>query len=80
MSASRKREPRTSVRGDDPPLPGEVRDAVDALTAALGDDLAALLWHGSFARGEAKADSDHDLIIILRRIDDDVLLRMRDVF
>jgi hypothetical protein len=58
----------------------EVREVADALVAALGDDLRALLWHGSFARGEAGPDSDHDLIVVLRRIDDGVLLRMRDVF
>ena len=61
-------------------LPAEVSSVVDALIAALGDDLAALLWHGSFARGEAKPDSDHDLVIILKRIDDDVLRRMQKVF
>ncbi len=58
----------------------EVREVVDALIAALGDDLAALLWHGSFARGEARPDSDHDLVIILKRIDDTLLRRLQDVF
>lgn len=61
-------------------LPPEVREVADQLITALGDDLRALLWHGSFARGEAKPDSDHDLIVILRRIDDDVLLRMQKIF
>lgn len=61
-------------------LPAEVREVADRLNVALGDDLGALLWHGSYARGEAKADSDHDLIIVLKRIDDGVLLRMREVF
>jgi predicted nucleotidyltransferase len=58
----------------------EVREVADALIAALGQDLRALLWHGSYARGEARPESDHDLIIILRRIEDDVLLRLREVF
>lgn len=58
----------------------EVREVADALVEALGDDLKALLWHGSYARGEARPDSDHDLIVILKRAGDDVLLRMRDVF
>jgi len=58
----------------------EVRQVADALVATLGDDLRALLWHGSFARGEANPNSDHDLIIILKRIDDDLLLRMQEVF
>ena len=61
-------------------LPDEVREVADAIIATLGEDLRALLWHGSFARGEPGPESDHDLIIILRRIDDDVLLRLRDVF
>jgi hypothetical protein len=58
----------------------EVREVADALLEALGDDLRALLWHGSFARGEAGPDSDHDLIVVLRQAGDGVLLRMRDVF
>jgi predicted nucleotidyltransferase len=61
-------------------LPDEVRDVVDALITSVGDDLAAIYWHGSYARGEAKPDSDHDLIIVLKKADDDVLLRMADVF
>lgn len=66
-------------------LPGadlhpDVREVALELINSLGEDLRALLWHGSYARGEAKPDSDHDLIIILKRIDDDVLLRMRQVF
>jgi hypothetical protein len=63
-----------------PEVHPEVRQVADALVATLGDDLRALLWHGSFARGEANPNSDHDLIIILRRIDDDLLLRMQEVF
>ena len=63
-----------------PAVHPEVRAVADALVAALGEDLRALLWHGSFARGEAKPESDHDMIVVLRRIDDDVLLRLRDVF
>ncbi len=61
-------------------VPAEVREVADELIAALGDDLAALLWHGSYARGEAKPDSDHDLIIILRRLDDAILRRMEAIF
>ncbi len=61
-------------------LPDEVREVVEGLIDSVGDDLAAVYWHGSYARGEAKPDSDHDLIIVLKRADDDVLLRMADVF
>jgi len=61
-------------------LPGEVREVAERLIDELGDELTALLWHGSYARGEARPDSDHDLIIVLKRIDDGVLLRAREVF
>jgi predicted nucleotidyltransferase len=60
--------------------PAEVREVADHLVESLGDDLGAILWQGSFARGEAKPDSDHDLIIVLKQIDDDALLRLRNVF
>ena len=73
-----EREEALAVTGSN--LPSEVREVVDGLIASLGDDLKAVLWHGSFARGEAKPDSDHDLIIVLKRIDDGVLLRAREVF
>src|SRR2546422_3422887 len=72
-------EPRVSTRRTID-LPAEVREVRDALVSSLGDDLSALLWHGSEARGEAKPDSDHDLIIILKRMDSDTLRRMQQVF
>jgi hypothetical protein len=34
-------------------LPAEVREVVDALIQELKDDLKAILWHGSYARGSA---------------------------
>lgn len=61
-------------------LPSEVREVVDGLIESVGENLAAIYWHGSYARGEAKPDSDHDLIIVLKRADDDVLLRMSEIF
>ncbi len=61
-------------------LPDEVREVVDCLIGSVGEDLAAIYWHGSYARGEAKPDSDNDLIIVLNRADDDVLLRMAEIF
>ena len=69
--------PRTQARDD---LPSEVREVVSELIASLGDDLTAVYWHGSEARAEAKPDSDHDLIIVTKRLDDDLLLRMQGVF
>jgi predicted nucleotidyltransferase len=52
-------------------LPGAVRAKVDelraSLVAALGQDLVALLAHGSAARGEYKdGKSDVDLVIVVR--------------
>jgi predicted nucleotidyltransferase len=71
------RRPRIQAPDD---LPPEVREVVEALVASLGDDVTAVYWHGSEARAEAKPDSDHDLIIIMRRLDDDLLLRIQRVF
>src|SRR5206468_10807052 len=62
------------------PLPDEVREGADRLIAALGDNLAALLWHGSWARGEQTAESDHDLIIVLRQVNDDLILAIQGLF
>ena len=61
-------------------LPAEVREVAEALVSAIGVDLRALLWHGSWARGEASAASDHDMIVVLRRLDEDVARRLRNVF
>jgi len=71
---------RHKSRVSRPDVHPEVRAVADALIEALGDNLKALLWHGSFARGEARPDSDHDMIVVLKRIDDGVLLRLRDAF
>ena len=61
-------------------LPLEVREVVEALVASLGDDLSAIYWQGSEAHAEAKPDSDHDLIIVMKRLDEDLLLRIQGVF
>lgn len=63
-----------------PDLPAEVQDVLDQLIASLGDDLRAAFWHGSYARGEPKPWSDHDMIIVLKRLDDDLLLRLKAIF
>lgn len=41
-------------------------EASDELTSSLGDEFIGLMLFGSWARGEAKADSDVDLLIVLR--------------
>jgi hypothetical protein len=63
-----------------PEPPPEVREVAEELIASLGDNLAALLWHGSWARGEQTPESDHDMIVVLRRVGDDTWERMRRVF
>ena len=67
-------------RSDPIEPPAEVREVADQLIETLGADLRAILWHGSWARGEANPDSDHDLIVVLRRADDEILMRMQKVF
>ena len=58
--------PRTAIAD----LPDEERGVAEALIAALGDDLAALAWQGSGARGEATAESAHDLFLVRWRLDE----------
>jgi len=60
--------------------PAEVREVADAIIAKLGDNLSALLWHGSWARGEQTAESDHDMIVVVRQMDDETLFGLREVF
>jgi hypothetical protein len=61
-------------------LPDEVHEVATSLIERLGDNLAALIWHGSWARGEQTSESDHDLIVILKDIDDEMLHRISEVF
>lgn len=60
-------------------LPSEERAVAAALIAALGDDLAALAWQGSWARGEETGASDHDLFLAMRRLDSELLQRIHEV-
>ncbi len=68
--------PRTDIAD----LPDEERQVAEALIAALGDDLAALGWQGSWARGEANEESDHDLFVVMRRLDSDLLGKIARAF
>ncbi|MCH8200602.1 MAG: hypothetical protein IIB85_01630, partial [Chloroflexi bacterium] len=67
--------PRTAIAD----LPDEERGGGEALIAALGGDLAALAWQGSWTRGEQTAVSDHDFFLAMRRLDSDVLGRIGEV-
>jgi uncharacterized protein len=48
------------------PLSGIVQDVRSMLLDRLPDDICLLILYGSEARGEAKSDSDVDLIVVLR--------------
>lgn len=63
-----------------PDVPPEVQEVLDQLITSLGDELRAVFWHGSWARGEAKPWSDHDMMIVMKRLDDDLLLRLKAIF
>jgi predicted nucleotidyltransferase len=44
-----------------------VEDFGVKVRAALGDNIEAVYWFGSRARGEGTADSDYDILIATRR-------------
>ncbi len=68
--------PRTTLQD----LPEEERTVAEALIEALGDDLAALAWQGSWERGEANAESDHDLFLVMRRLDEELIGKITEAF
>lgn len=52
------------------PLTQQLQPVVTALREALGDDLIALILFGSRARGDARPDSDWDLLLIAENLPD----------
>ncbi len=60
-------------------VPDNVQRVADASVALFGENVRAVLWHGSRARGEAGAASDDDLILLFHTVDDDLLLRLREL-
>lgn len=61
-------------------LPEEERAVAGALITALSADLTALAWQGSWARGEANAESDHDLFLVMTRIDEELIGKITEAF
>ena len=55
----------------------QLTPVVEALRRALGEDLIALVLFGSHARGDARPDSDWDLLIIARNLPQRHLSRYR---
>ena len=51
----------------------------DRYDHALGDDLLGVAAYGSRARGRASAGSDHDILLVARRLPPDPFLRSRAV-
>ncbi len=49
-------------------LPPYLQEAVERLRAAFGSDLVGIALYGSRARGEARPDSDVDLLAIVRNL------------
>jgi predicted nucleotidyltransferase len=61
-------------------VPPQIRAALEDLIARFGDNLRAVLWYGSRARGEAQSGSDEDLMLLFRTVDESVLLGLRETF
>lgn len=52
----------------------------DALLQTLGSDNIVLIYHhGNRARGEARSDSDYDIILILREINRKIIHKIRGI-
>ena len=47
---------------------------------ALQDNLVCLLHHGSRAKGEARPDSDYDVVIIVKQVNTQVIEILKDTF
>lgn len=60
-------------------LMGQLQPVTSALQEALGDDLVALVLFGSRARGDARPDSDWDLLLIAEGLPDSSWRRMQFV-
>jgi len=55
-------------------------DVKAKIMRAVDDNLVCILLTGSRVRGEEREDSDYDLAIVVKRIDGEVLTKLRNVF
>ena len=53
-----------------------VRTFADELVKRAGDEIDAIVWYGSTARGEGTPDSDIDVAVVLRNQENDRLRRI----
>jgi len=56
-----------------------LQPVVEALQEALGDDLVALILFGSRARGDARPDSDWDLLLLAENLPDSTWRRQQEI-
>ncbi|MFN3967254.1 MAG: nucleotidyltransferase domain-containing protein, partial [Endomicrobiia bacterium] len=47
-----------------------LKEVVDRLRKLYGDNLSKVILYGSKARGDATDDSDIDILVVLKKIDD----------
>ena len=50
------------------PYRGLIKNLLDAIKKVLGDSLISVVVYGSVARGEARADSDIDILVIAENL------------
>ncbi len=55
------------------------RALVDALAEHFGDRLRMIVLFGSRSRDEARADSDHDIFLVIEGLQEDPLQRQREI-
>lgn len=57
-----------------------LEDLKGQIIKALDDNLVCILLTGSRVRGEERKDSDFDLAIVVKKIDEEVLIALRSIF
>jgi predicted nucleotidyltransferase len=60
-------------------LPNDYSTLVNALAGRFGDRLKLIVLFGSRSRDEARAESDHDVFVVIEGLPQDPLARQREV-